>query len=737
MPLEPESAKFLDRVRSLPSRRPGPGVSVDEARDATAATADWGRPGPDVASIVNVEVGVPGGSIAVRVFSPARPRAVIGYLHGGGWVIGDIAGFDAFARALTNASDCAVALINYRKAPEFPFPTALSDAEAGLRQIADDVPGPAGVSALPLIIAGDSAGGNLAAVVARRERDRRLSARALPRLAGQILIYPVTDHDFDTASYRDAGNQLFLTRDAMIWYWDHYAPGDVRDDPDASPLRAADLRGIAPAAVVTAEYDVLRDEGEAYADKLADAGALLARTRMAGQTHGFANRYGLLPGSAELIGMIRQFVDGFLRRSSESARKPGNNEGTAAPRPNTGRSFSMKLAERLNRLGTETAFAVSAAAADWAGRGNTIYPFHLGDIDLPTPANIAAAMDRAVRDGKTGYCPGGGIPQLREALAADVGARRGLALGPGNITIHPGGKPVITKFIQAVMNSGDEVLYPNPGYPIYESQIDYFGGVAVPYRYVPDASGFRIDLDRLRASITPKTTVLIYNDLQNPISAESTQQEKEAVAALAIEHDLAVLSDEAYFDMRYSGESTSIASLPGMAGRTVILYTFSKKYAMTGWRLGAAIAPEDVSDVFAKLSTNNESCTTQFVQEAGVEALTGDQSGAGAILATLRGRRDAAYEALAGTRGISLAKPEATFYLFPDITDAVHAKGMNGMQEFADAALHATGVSFCTRLHFGRPQPGEDRLYARFAYSGLPAEKIREGLGRLRQWIEA
>lgn len=396
----------------------------------------------------------------------------------------------------------------------------------------------------------------------------------------------------------------------------------------------------------------------------------------------------------------------------------------------------MKLAERIGRLGTETAFAVSQAAADWGAQGHKIYPFHLGDIDLATPGNIVEAMQHAIAAGDTGYCPGPGIEPLREVIAADVGSRRGVAYGPEHVTVQPGGKPVITKFIQTIMDPGDEVLYPNPGYPIYESQIEYFGGVAKPYRFIPDESGFRIDLDQVRSLVTPKTTALIYNDLENPMSAESAREEKEAIAAIAAEHDLMVLSDEAYFEMRYSGESTSIASLPGMGERTVILYTFSKKYAMTGWRLGAAIAPETASEAFATLNTNNESCTTHFVQHAGIEAITGDQSGANAIVATLRERRDVAYEGLAAIDGVTLAEPNATFYLFPDITDAVNAKGLAGMTEFADAALKATGVSFCTRLHFGRPQPGEERMYARFAYSGLPAEQIREGLTMLKEWVE-
>ena len=395
----------------------------------------------------------------------------------------------------------------------------------------------------------------------------------------------------------------------------------------------------------------------------------------------------------------------------------------------------MALAERLQHLGTETAFSVSLAAAEWGAKGNRIYPFHLGDLDLATPSNVVAAMDRAIADGKTGYCPAAGIAPLREALAEDVGMRRGLEYAPSQVVVQPGGKPVITKFIQAVMNPGDEVLYPNPGYPIYESQIEYFGGVANAYRYLPTATGFAIDLDQVRALITPRTKALIYNDLQNPIGAESTDAEREAIAQIAIEHDLYVLSDEAYFEMRYSGTSTSIASIPGMQARTVILYTFSKKFAMTGWRLGAAIAPQEIADTIAKLNTNDESCTTHFVQYAGVEGIRGDQTEARAMLDVLVDRRDTAVAGVNAVPGMSIAAPDATFYLFPDVTDAMAIVGATDLAAFAEQALHATGVSFCTRRHFGRPQPGEERQYVRFAYSGIGSADISEGLGLLQQWI--
>ncbi len=395
----------------------------------------------------------------------------------------------------------------------------------------------------------------------------------------------------------------------------------------------------------------------------------------------------------------------------------------------------MALATRLEQLGTETAFAVSLAAAEWGAKGNRIFPFHLGDLNIATPKNVVEAMDKAIADGKTGYCPAAGIPQLREALAEDVGARRGLSFTPANVVVQPGGKPVITKFIQAVMNPGDEVLYPNPGYPIYESQIEYFGGVAKAYRYLPSSTGFNIDLDQVKSLITPKTKAIIYNDLQNPIGAESTDAEREAIAELAIKHNLWVLSDEAYFEMRYSGKSKSIAQLPGMLERTVILYTFSKKFAMTGWRLGAAVAPLEIATMIAKLNTNDESCTTHFVQYGGVEALRGDQSSVTTMLDTLRERRDTAVNMLNAMPGVNVHSPEATFYLFPEVTGAMKAKGIDDLAVFAEQALHATGVSFCTRRHFGRPQPGEERQYIRFAFSGISNQDIKEGLELFGKWI--
>ena len=397
----------------------------------------------------------------------------------------------------------------------------------------------------------------------------------------------------------------------------------------------------------------------------------------------------------------------------------------------------MKLADRLNRLGTETAFAVAATAADWVSKGNEVFPFHLGDLNLSTPENISAAMQRAVVDGKTGYCPNAGIAPLRAALAESLGLQRNVTFLPENVAVQPGGKPVIGKFLRSVMNPGDEVLYPNPGFPIYESQIEFNDGVAVPYRYLDTENGFQIDLDYLASKINSKTKALILNDQQNPLAAEMTDTERQALADLAIKHNLWVLSDEAYFDIRYAGESKSIISLPGMLERTVILYTFSKKFAMTGWRLGAAIGPRDLVDRISKLNTNEESCTAQFVQWAGVEAITGDQSGANELVRVLKTRRDATIAGIQTVTGMRVHTPNSAFYVFPEVTQTMARTGHDDVAKFATDALHNSGMSFCTRKHFGRPADNEKGNYIRLAYSGINNPQIDKGLARLAEWVNS
>ena len=342
-----------------------------------------------------------------------------------------------------------------------------------------------------------------------------------------------------------------------------------------------------------------------------------------------------------------------------------------------------------------------------------------------------------MKDGKTGYCPNYGIQQLREILANDINKSHKTDYTLENVTIQPGGKPTISKFFMAMMNPGDEVLYPNPGYPIYESQIEFHGGVAVPYTYHEGKENFELYIDEIENKITTKTKLLVLNDLQNPMGAEASDKEMQAIADLAIKHDLFVLCDEAYFDIRYEGNSKSLASLPGMKERSLILYTFSKRFAMTGWRLGASIGPKEIIDTIAKINVNDESCSNHFIQFGAIEALTGDQSDAKKILSILKERRDKAVKILNSINGVKCFKPNATFYLFPNVTEVMLSKELTDYELFRKAALNKTGVSFCTRKHFGWPVDNENNLYIRFAYSGIDVEQIEEGLSKFKQWIES
>lgn len=397
--------------------------------------------------------------------------------------------------------------------------------------------------------------------------------------------------------------------------------------------------------------------------------------------------------------------------------------------------MTTPMAERINRLGTETAFAVSAEAREWAAKGNRVYPFHLGDVNMKTPEVVMAAAIKAMKEGKTGYCPNAGIPELRETLAEDIGKARGMEFGIDNVSIQPGGKPAIGKFLLITMDPGDKVLYPNPGFPIYESLINFHGGQAVPYGFTEAGDHFELDMAAIRKGIDGGAKLLIYNNYQNPTGASSPRAEMEELARLCVENDLFVLSDEAYFDVRFGGEPLSIAAMPGMKDRTVILYTFSKKYAMTGWRLGAAIGPEDFIAKASQINVNDESCSNHFIQYGALAGLKGDDSEPDKILATLKERRDVLVDMLSEIPGINCYRPETTFYLFPNVTEVMQRKGLTTPDEFRTACLHETGVSFCTRNHFGAPLPGETQQYVRFAYSGIDVPDIKEGIGKLAEFL--
>jgi len=397
--------------------------------------------------------------------------------------------------------------------------------------------------------------------------------------------------------------------------------------------------------------------------------------------------------------------------------------------------MTIPIADRMSRIGTETAFAVSLEASQLVQKGMKIYPFHLGDMNIITPSNVMEAAIEAMKKGKTGYCPTAGIPDLREAVAKDVGEQRKLKLTADNVSIQPGGKPTIGKFIMTAMNPGDKVLYPNPGYPIYESQIEFHGGAGLPYGYKEARDGFILDMDVIHKGVQAGAKILIYNNYQNPTGASSPPEEMEELASLAVKNDLFVLSDEAYFEIRYSGKPMSIASFPGMAERTVILYTFSKKFAMTGWRLGAAVGPAKFIEYISKINVNDESCSNHFIQYGALAGLQGSNEGPLGILSVLKERRDVLVDLLNAIPGVRCFKPEATFYLFPNVTGAMKRKGISDVEEFRKLVLQKTGVSFCTRKHFGRPLPGETEQYIRFAYSGIDVPLIKEGMKKLTEFL--
>ncbi len=397
----------------------------------------------------------------------------------------------------------------------------------------------------------------------------------------------------------------------------------------------------------------------------------------------------------------------------------------------------MRLNKKLNSLGTETAFAVSEEAKTLAFSGKKVYPFHLGDINIATPKIICDATNKYMNSGKNGYCSSQGIIELRDALSLDIGSKRNLNYNAENVAIQPGGKPTIWKFLACVMNEGDEVLYPNPGYPIYESQISYQGGVPVPYSYVETENGFKIDIDQLSSLINSKTKIFIYNNYQNPTSASSSIEEMEALAKLCIENNLWVLSDDAYFEIRYSGDKPlSIVNIPGMKERTIILYTFSKKFAMTGWRVGASVGPENLISQITRLNINDESCTNHFIQCALAEVLGKLDNDASLILSKLKERRDVCVQSLNEISGLSLSSPNCTFYIYLNILEQMKHKGYSDIDKFRLDVLKSTGVSFCTRNHFGTPLEGENGQYIRLAYSSISKKDIKEGIKRFKSWLE-
>jgi aspartate/methionine/tyrosine aminotransferase len=384
----------------------------------------------------------------------------------------------------------------------------------------------------------------------------------------------------------------------------------------------------------------------------------------------------------------------------------------------------MRLASRMELIGTETAFEAAARARALEATGREVIHLEIGEPDFDTPANVREAAKGALDAGATHYAPFPGIPELRAAIADDFSARRGMAVAPDHVFVTVGGKGVMYYAIMALVDPGDEVIVPDPGYPIYASVTRFVGGtaVAIPIRQEND---FRLDIDELVSLVTPKTRMIVLNSPANPTGGVLTREDLERIAALARERDLVVLSDEIYSRILYEGEHVSIATLPGMADRTIVLDGFSKTYAMTGWRLGYAIVPESLAFAFGRLIINSVSSATTFAQVGAVEALRGPQDAVDAMVAEFRARRDLVVDGLNSLPGVTCLRPKGAFYVFPDVSGT----GRTG-DEIAHMLLHEAGVSVLSGTAFGEVGINHIRLsYANSrAQISRAIEKMRGAL---------
>ncbi|MGE5553605.1 MAG: pyridoxal phosphate-dependent aminotransferase [Betaproteobacteria bacterium] len=394
----------------------------------------------------------------------------------------------------------------------------------------------------------------------------------------------------------------------------------------------------------------------------------------------------------------------------------------------------MRLAERLQRLGTENAFEVLAEVNKLIAQGRQIISFAIGEPDFNTPENIKEAAIAALHRNETHYGPSAGLPVLRQAIAAEVSRTRGIPVSPDEVVVVPGGKPIIFHGLLALVDPGDEVLYPNPGFPIYESVIRFIGATPVPIP-LREEREFSLDPDEVARLITPRTKLIILNSPHNPTGGVIPPKDLLAVAELAKEHGLWVLSDEIYSRILFDGEFHSIASLPGMKERTIILDGFSKTYAMTGWRLGYGVMPAELATWVARLETNCESCTCTFTQLAGVEALTGDQSAVQAMVEEFRARRDLIVAGLNDIEGVRCLKPHGAFYVFPNVTQACQNLGLPNAKALQEKLLYEGNVAVLPRSAFGQRNRDEAEEYVRLSYA-TSRENIVEGLKRIKAVLE-
>ncbi len=383
----------------------------------------------------------------------------------------------------------------------------------------------------------------------------------------------------------------------------------------------------------------------------------------------------------------------------------------------------MHIANRITRLGTETSFVVLAKARELEAQGKDIIHLEIGEPDFDTAPNIIAAAKKALDDGFTHYGPAPGLPEFRQVIADVEGKRRNMHFEANEVVVCPGAKPVMFYAIMASVDPGDEVIYPNPGFPIYESCIELANGIPVPL-ILKEEKGFRFDIEDLKKLVTPKTRMIIINSPQNPTGGILTMEDLQGIADIAVKNNIIVLSDEIYGRVVYDGfVNHTISSLPGMRERTIILDGFSKTYAMTGWRLGFGIMPAEFAAVCSKLQTNVPSCATTFVQKAGMEALTGPQDWVDNVVAEFKKRRDLIVDALNTMPGFKCLKPLGAFYVFPNITET----GMDS-RTLADKILYEANVACLSGTSFGKYGEG----YLRFSYANS-MENIEKAMDRIKK----
>jgi aspartate/methionine/tyrosine aminotransferase len=385
----------------------------------------------------------------------------------------------------------------------------------------------------------------------------------------------------------------------------------------------------------------------------------------------------------------------------------------------------LRLAQRMSRLGTETAFEVLAKARALEAKGRDIVHLEIGEPDFDTPVNIVEAAVSALHEGFTHYGPSAGLPDLRKAIADGVGATRHTKVSPDEVVVVPGGKPIIFFTLLALVEEGDEVIYPNPGFPIYESMIEFLGAKAVPIQ-LREGMDFRLDTRELRSLINKRTKLIILNSPQNPTGGVMTLKDVEEVAAIVAEHDVMVLSDEIYSRLIFEGEHHSLFSYDDLRDRVILLDGFSKTYAMTGWRMGYGVMRVDLAQQISRLMTNSNSCTASFTQRAGIEALCGSQASVGAMNAEFKKRRDFFAERINSIKGFRSRVPKGAFYMFPNITGT----GWKS-KPLADALLEEAGVAVLSGTAFGAYGEG----YLRFSIANS-LENISKALDRVEVWVE-